>query len=956
MRGVMCARLSNFIRDLPISRKLNLLVVLSSAISLFLAAIGIIILDVLIVKNTLLSDLRTKARVIASTVNVSLYLDATLNAAEMTNILAADPSIIEAAIFDTEGKLVKSEGEQGFIHVDPEGTPDIERELEPEDLLENRSKTVEAALYRRDESTPFIMPEFKSEWGGFERSSLVVYEPIVFTEANEVHKLGFVYIRADLSQLKDQIFWHIRFLSGVFLASFGLAFLISKRFQSLIADPIKALAQKSADIYLSGDYSLRQPKTANDEIGDLTESFNEMLDAIQQRDAELVLAKEKAEEGTKAKSEFLAHMSHEIRTPMNGIIGMTNVALKTKLTDSQREYLSAVKTSADSLLLIINEILDFSKIEAGHLELDPVPFDFQECVTDALKSVTLQAHLKNLELGSEIDRSIPHELVGDPARIRQIVINLVGNALKFTAEGSVSLKATLLNTLEGGVKLEVRVRDTGIGIPKERQEKVFESFTQADSSTSRNYGGTGLGLTITALLVEMMQGKIWVESEVGEGSTFIFTMVLGTTSSEPSELDVSVSAALNGREVWVITDQEFHWNSLDHSLSSMSAVPIRLESGEQVGQRLAQSRPAAIFADADHKSLDSFKLLASLKEHGVENSGLLLRTTTLSDDMNRYRSLGIRGHLLKPIRRRDLAELLLRWLDPQKATELKVGEMESQSQSKVIPLKVLVTDDNPINRQLANIMLSGFGCTVTEAESGEKVLELLSQGATPDILFLDIMMPGMDGFECTRRVREMEAQAGWERLPIIALTAHALKGYEQKCLDADMDGYLSKPIMEDKMLEVLIRYSQAKGIPVETIERPKETEGAGDTVGESAESRIEESPEAVEELKVVDMDIALKRVGGNASILKAVVTAFLGSSLQQLEEVEKAVGASDAEALRFAAHTLKGTVLNFEARKTAKVAQELEDLGRSGSLDNTPRLLEELKASYAELRAEMEKV
>lgn len=943
----MCARLSNFIRDLPISRKLNLLVVLSSSISLFLAAIGIIVLDVLIVKNTLLSDLRTKARVVANTVNVSLYLDASLNAAEMTNILAADPSIIEAAIFDTDGKLVKSEGEQGYVHVNPDKTP----EADDADPLETTSKSVDAALYRRDESTPFAVPELKKEWGGYERNSLVVYEPIVFTEANEVHKLGFVYIRADLSQLKDQIFWHIRFLSGVFLASFGMAFLISKRFQSLIADPIKALAQKSADIYLSGDYSLRQPKTSNDEIGDLTEAFNEMLDAIQQRDAELVLAKEKAEEGTKAKSEFLAHMSHEIRTPMNGIIGMTNVALKTKLTDSQREYLSAVKTSADSLLLIINEILDFSKIEAGHLELDPIPFDFQECVTDALKSVALQAHLKNLELASEIDRNIPQELVGDPARIRQIVINLVGNALKFTTEGSVSLRATLLKTLEGGVKLEIRVRDTGIGIPKERQQKVFESFTQADSSTSRNYGGTGLGLTITALLVEMMQGKIWVESEVGEGSTFIFTMVLGTTDSEPSVLDQAVSMAVNGKEIWVITDQDFHWNSLNESLSSLGAVPIRLESGDEVAKRLAQSKPAAVFADADHTRLDCFKLLASLKEHGVEDSGLLLRTTTLSDDMSRYRSMGIRGHLLKPIRRRDLTELLLRWLAPEKADELKIGGIEEQTHTKIIPLNVLVTDDNPINRQLANILLDGFGCKVMEADSGEKVLELLSQGATPDILFLDIMMPGMDGFECTRRVREMEAQFGWDRLPIIALTAHALKGYEQKCLDADMDGYLSKPIMEDKMLAVLVRYSEAKGIPVEIVERPQEVEDSHRTADEPTEPQ-----EAAEGLKVVDMDIALKRVGGNAAVLKAVAAAFLGSSLQQLQEVEKAVEASDAEALRFAAHTLKGTVLNFEARKTAKVAQELEDLGRSGTLDDTPRLLEELKASYAELRAEMEKV
>lgn len=954
----MCGKLSNFIRDLPISRKLNLLVVLSSAISLFLAAVGIIVLDALIVKNTLLSDLRTKARVVANTVNVSLYLDATLNAAEMTDILAADPSIMEAAIFDTKGNLVKSEGAQSYVHVDSEAGPN-DTQLEEVKDEEGDPNKVSAALYLRDPKAKFEKPELKREWGGYERSSLVVYEPIDFTEAKETHELGFVYIRADLSQLKDQIFWHVRFLSGVFLASFGLAFLISKRFQSLIADPIRALAQKSADIYLSGDYSLRQPKTSEDEIGDLTEAFNEMLDAIQQRDAELVLAKERAEEGTKAKSEFLAHMSHEIRTPMNGIIGMTNVALKTKLTDSQREYLSAVKTSADSLLLIINEILDFSKIEAGHLELDPIPFDFQECVLDALKSVALQAHLKGLELGCVVDHNIPLELVGDPARIRQIVINLVGNALKFTSEGSVSVRATLLEAREGEVKLEVRVRDTGIGIPKERQQKIFESFTQADSSTSRNFGGTGLGLTITALLVEMMEGKIWVESEVGQGSDFIFTMVLGTTDSEPTALEAAVAETVHGKEIWVLSDKDYHWAGLQESLASFGAVPVRISEPGALAEQLAEKKPAAVFADADQADVDAFKLLAQLTEGGFEECGLLLRTSTLSDDMSRYRRLGIKGHLLKPIRRRDLAEILIRWLAPERMAELKIGGQEEEAQSKLAPLTVLVTDDNPINRQLARIMLEGYGCEVLDSESGEKVLEMLSQGATPDVLFLDIMMPGMDGFECTKKIRELEAKSDWERLPIIALTAHALKGYEQKCLDADMDGYLSKPINEDRMYEVLAKYSELKGVPVEVSERPVEPKEKEDpsTKAATAEADPEAANdgEALETLKVVDMDVALKRVGGNAAVLKAVVTAFLGSSLQQLEAVEKAVSDADAEALRFAAHTLKGTVLNFEARKTAKVAQELEDMGRAGALEGSPELLEQLKACYGELREEMEK-
>lgn len=926
--------MSNFLRDLPISKKLNLLVVVASTISLSLAALGIITLDFLSVKNTLVDDLKTQARLVSNTVNVNLWLDSSFDSQEMTNILSGNSSITEAALIDKKGEIVKDEvGDAG------------------------------QALYLRDQSKAFRLPKIQDNWAGYQDGSFVVFEPITYETDQEVEHLGWVFIRSDLSGLIEQVSLHVKFLMGVFLASFGLAYLIANRFQALIADPLKHFAQKAADITQSGDYSLRQPKTSGDEIGDLADSFNEMLKAIEHRDdeltstlgelklrdAELVLARDRAEEGTKAKSEFLAHMSHEIRTPMNGIIGMTNVALKTKLSDSQREYLSAVKTSADSLLLIINEILDFSKIEAGHLELDPIPFDFRDCLTDGLKSIALQAHLKDLELGCVIDQRIPKNLVGDPARLRQIVINLVGNALKFTSQGSVSLFASFQEETSNEVELEVRVKDTGIGIPKERQDKIFESFTQADSSTSRNFGGTGLGLTITALLVEMMGGRIWVESVPGEGSTFIFTMILKKTESKPSEVEVAVSELLAGKAVWALSESDFHNQALKESLASLGAQ-VRVLQNPQEALDLAESeKPFAIFADADMEAMDGFTLLSKLQEKEIENTGLLLRTSKLSDEMTRYKSLGIRGHLLKPIRRQDLSEMLLRWLDPAKATELKVGSQEEDSQNKLPPLTVLVTDDNEINRQLARIMLEGYGCRVLESESGEKVLDILGAGESPDVLFLDIMMPGMDGFECTKRVRELESSNDWERLPIIALTAHALKGYDQKCLDADMDGYLSKPIDEKKMYEVLQRYAEDK----EFEEPPTQPESGPET---SEPPQDEEHSEDEEELKVVDLDVALKRVGGNEQILKAIASAFLESSSKQFTDVEEALEAADPEALRFAAHTFKGTVLNFEARKTAKVAQTLEDLGRAGETEGASELLEQLRDCYQELRTEMEKL
>ncbi len=537
------------------------------------------------------------------------------------------------------------------------------------------------------------------------------------------------------------------------------------------------------------------------------------------------------------------------------------------------------------------------------------------------------------------------------------------------------MRATLKEDREEQVELHVQVIDTGIGIPKDRQDKVFESFTQADSSTSRNYGGTGLGLTITALLVEMMGGRIWVESEVGVGSVFQFTIILDKCAQEPSVAETAAMETVKGQLICAVAEHEQHRLGLEQCLKGLGAEPLVFEAGEAALEGLKEQKPVAILADSGMVKMDGFTFLRKAKSMGDFTTGLLLRTSTLAGDLTRYRKMGIDGHLLKPLRRRDMAELLLRWLDPEKAEEILGGADQDGDALALPPLKILVADDNAINRQLARLMLESRGCEVLEAEDGNDVLRVLDEETGIDILLLDIMMPDMDGFECTARVRKREAESGEDvRLPIVALTAHALKGYEEKCLDADMDGYLSKPIDEKKLEQVLVKFGGDKEVP-ETPDAPEQVEVEEETApAPEAEEKAEEKPAKVkeetkpekaeesdgdeeeEELPVMDLDAVLSRVGGNEEFLKVITKTFLDASLKQFEAVKEAVEAQDPKALRFAAHALKGAVLNFEARKTARWASELEDLGRAGTCEGAEPMLDELSTNYFELREELEKV
>lgn len=662
-------------------------------------------------------------------------------------------------------------------------------------------------------------------------------------------------------------------------------------------------------------------------------------------------AKEAAESSSLAKSSFLANMSHEIRTPMNGIIGMSQLLSQTSLLSHQRDYLTTIEESAHILLRLLNDILDFSKIEAGKLELESVDFRIAECVARSSQMLVLRAAEKGLEVACRVSPDIPDHLRGDPGRLQQVLVNLIGNAIKFTEAGEIFLNIDSEQISGNHIRLHFFVRDTGIGIPADKLDQIFRPFEQAESSTTRRFGGSGLGLTISRQLVEMMNGRLWVESEPGKGSTFHFTAEFGISVDQQSH-EIAELASLKGMPVLVVDDNLTNRRILGEMLEFWQMSPVLADSANAARQALLQGiaiqQPIRlILLDHHMPGEDGLHFASSIREFQQHDNCpiILISSGSLPIDADLWQNRGVSRIMSKPVIASELLNEVLRQFGTLKTSRSSEPQAAATS-SHVEPRRVLLVEDNEINRRVAVGLLRKRGHRVTVAENGLEAVNKSSEQEF-DVILMDMQMPVMDGYAATTEIRTRERQIGGH-IPIVAMTAEALKGDRDRCLSVGMDDYVAKPIAPAELYRAVERF------PAICVRTDSGSEESFMKSASEPAAPVQSHASPAERNLLIDWEGAIQRLGGGATSLQEFADLLQSQIPVLLNDIRRGITSQDYKLLRRSAHTLKGSVMFFGAEPVVKLAQQLEMLGKNETLEGALETLSALESGIAEVNRELE--